>query len=73
MSIFDGVKLRQMVFHSKKEKVSPKKYGVVEAVCLESPPPLHLREQEGHIRNLVYRWREKDSDLDRIRSSYMEM
>ncbi len=36
MSIFDGVKIRQMVFGSKKEKVESETYGEVEAVCLES-------------------------------------
>jgi hypothetical protein len=36
MSLYDGVKLRQMVFHSKKERVESKLFGEVEAVCLES-------------------------------------
>ena len=51
MSIFDGVKLRQMVFHSKKEEVKSKRYGIVEAVCLESTTSFStFGEQEGYIR-----------------------
>jgi len=51
MSIFDGVKLRQMVFRSKKEKVGLKKDNVVEAVCLESTTPFStFGDQEGSIR-----------------------
>jgi hypothetical protein len=51
MSIFDGVKLRQMVFCSKKEKVELKKDGAVEAVCLECATPFStFGDQEGSIR-----------------------
>jgi hypothetical protein len=51
MSIFDGVKLRQMVFHSKKEKVKSAMYGEVEAVCLESSTPFStFGDKEGKIR-----------------------
>jgi len=51
MSIFDGVKLRQMVFHSKREKVKSKMYGEVEAVCLESTTSFStFGDQEGTIR-----------------------
>ena len=51
MSLFDGVKLRQMVFHSKKEKVRSKMYGEVEAVCLESTTPFStFGDKEGIIR-----------------------
>jgi hypothetical protein len=51
MSIFDGIRLRQMVFHSKKEKVKIKKYGEVEAICLESTTSfLTFGEKEGTIR-----------------------
>lgn len=51
MSIFDGMKLRQMVFHSKKEKVKTKMYGEVEAVCLESTTSFStFGEKEGIIR-----------------------
>lgn len=51
MSIYDGVKLRPMVFHSKKEKVKSKKYGKVEAVRLESATSFStFGEKEGIIR-----------------------
>jgi hypothetical protein len=51
MSIFDGVKIRQMVFYSKKEKVKSKVYGEVEAVCLESSTSFStFEDKEGKIR-----------------------
>jgi hypothetical protein len=51
MSIFDGVKLRQMVFYSKAEKVKSTMYGQVEAVCLESSTPFSsFEDKEGKIR-----------------------
>jgi hypothetical protein len=51
MSIFDGVKLREMVFYSKKEKVKSKMYGEVEAVCLESSTSFStFEDKEGKIR-----------------------
>ena len=51
MSIFDGIKLRQMVFYSKKGKVKSKMYGQVEAVCLESSTPFStFEDKEGKIR-----------------------
>jgi hypothetical protein len=51
MSIYDGFKLRQMVFHSRKEKVESKMYGEVEAVCLESTTSFStFGEKEGIIR-----------------------
>jgi hypothetical protein len=51
MSIFDGIKLRQMVFYSKKAKVKSKMYGQVEAVCLESSTPFStFEDKEGKIR-----------------------
>jgi hypothetical protein len=51
MSIFDGVKLRKMVFRSTKEKVGLKKDGTVEAVCLECATPFAtFGDQEGSIR-----------------------
>jgi hypothetical protein len=51
MSIFDGVKLRQMVFYSKKGKVTSKIYGGVEAVCLESSTSFStFEDKEGKIR-----------------------
>jgi Protein of unknown function (DUF3108) len=51
MSIYDGVRLRQMVFHSKIERVKSKMYGEVEAVCLESTTSFSsFGEKEGIIR-----------------------
>jgi hypothetical protein len=51
MSIFDGKKLRQMVFYSKKGKVKSKMYGEVEAVCLESSTSFStFEDKEGKIR-----------------------
>jgi len=51
MSVFDGKKLRQMVFYSKKGKVKSKMYGDVEAVCLESSTSFAtFEDKEGHIR-----------------------
>jgi len=51
MSIYDGVKLRAMVFHSKQEKVKSKKFGEVEAICLESTTSFStFGEKEGIIR-----------------------
>ena len=51
ISLFDGMKLRQMVFHAKKERVSSKIYGEVEAICLESTTPFStFGDKEGMIR-----------------------
>ncbi len=51
MSIYDGVKLRAMVFHSKQEKVKSKKYGEVQAIRLESSTSFStFGEKEGIIR-----------------------
>ncbi len=51
MTIFDGKKLRQMVFYSKKGKVKSKMYGEVEAVCLESSTSFStFEDREGKIR-----------------------
>jgi hypothetical protein len=51
MSIFDGVKLREMVFYSKKERVKSKMYGEVEAVYLESSTSFSsFEDREGKIR-----------------------
>jgi hypothetical protein len=51
MTVFDGKKLRQMVFYSKKEKVKSKMYGEVEAVCLESSTSFStFEDREGKIR-----------------------
>jgi hypothetical protein len=49
--IFDGVKMRQMVFYSKKGKVKSKMFGEVEAVCLESSTSFStFDDREGTIR-----------------------
>lgn len=51
MSIFDGVKFRQMVFYSKKTQVKSDILGEVEAVCLESTTAFSsFGEKEGNIR-----------------------
>lgn len=51
MSIYDGVKFRQMVFHSKKDRVKSKMFGEVEAVCLESTTSFStFGDKEGVIR-----------------------
>jgi len=51
ISVFDGIKLRQMVFRSTKKKVRSKIYGEVEAVCLESTTPFStFGDKEGTIR-----------------------
>jgi hypothetical protein len=51
MSIYDGVKLRQMIFHAKKERVKSKVYGEVETVCLESTTSFStFGDKEGRIR-----------------------
>ncbi len=51
MSIFDGIKLRQMVFYSKKGKVKSKMYGEVAAICLESSTSFStFEDKEGNIR-----------------------
>jgi hypothetical protein len=51
MSIFDGVKLRQMVFYSRRDKVKSAVYGEVEAVCLESSTSFAtFGDKEGRIR-----------------------
>ncbi len=51
MSIFDGMKLRRMVFCSRKEKVKSKIYGEIEAVCLESSTSFStFEDKEGKIQ-----------------------
>jgi len=51
MSIYDGVKLRQMVFHPKPERVKSRLYGEVETVCLESTTSFaSFGNKEGIIR-----------------------
>ena len=51
MSIYDGRKLRQMIFHPRKEKVESKIFGEVETICLESTASFStFGDQEGIIR-----------------------
>ncbi|HSB05231.1 MAG TPA: DUF3108 domain-containing protein, partial [Thermodesulfobacteriota bacterium] len=51
MSIYDGVKLRQMVFHPRQERVKSKTYGEVETICLESTTSFSsFEDKEGIIR-----------------------
>ncbi|MFB3885274.1 MAG: DUF3108 domain-containing protein [Thermodesulfobacteriota bacterium] len=51
ISLFDGVKLRQMVFQAKEEKVDSKMYGEVETIRLESTTPFStFGDKEGIIR-----------------------
>ena len=60
ISLFDGMKLRQMVFHAKNERVSSKIYGEVEAICLESTTPFSsFGDKEGMIRIWYLNNREK--------------
>lgn len=51
MSIFDGVKFRQMVFQSKKARIKSNLLGEVDAVCIESTTTFtSFGEKEGNIR-----------------------
>ncbi|MGA3086423.1 MAG: DUF3108 domain-containing protein [Thermodesulfobacteriota bacterium] len=51
MSIFDGERLRQLVFHSNKEKIKSKRYGEVETIRLVLKTFFStFRDQEGTIR-----------------------
>ena len=51
MFIYDGVKLREIVFHSRKEKVNTKLYGEIETICLESTTSFStFGDREGVIR-----------------------
>lgn len=51
MSIFDGLKLRQVVFRTKNERVKSELYGEVDAVCLESTTSFsNFGDQEGTVR-----------------------
>lgn len=50
MSILDGLRLRQIVFHSSKEKIKTKMVGEVEAVRLDSKTFFStFGDQEGAI------------------------
>ena len=60
MSIYDGMKLRQMVFHPKPEKIKSKVYGEVETVCIESTTFFaSFEDREGSYSHLVYERREE--------------
>ncbi len=49
--VFDGIKPRKMIFHSKEEKVSCKWVGSAQTVCLESITPLStFGDKEGRIQ-----------------------
>jgi hypothetical protein len=51
MSIYDGVKLRQMVFHPKQERLKSKLYGEVGTVCLEATTSFaSFDDKDGVIR-----------------------
>jgi hypothetical protein len=51
MSIYDGVKLRQMVFRPKQERLKSKLYGEVETVCLEAKTSFaSFDDKDGVIR-----------------------
>jgi hypothetical protein len=51
MSIYDGVKFREMVFHSKRARVKSKMLGEIDAFCLESITAFSsFGEKEGNIR-----------------------
>ena len=51
MSIYDGVKLREILFRSRKERVKTDLYGEIEAVCLESTTSFStFGDKEGQIR-----------------------
>lgn len=51
MSIYDGIRLRDMVFSLRKEKLKSKMFGEREAVCLESTTSFStFGEKEGTIR-----------------------
>ncbi len=51
MSIFDGVKFRQMVFQSKRSSLRSRIFGEVDAVCLESTTTFSsFGEREGSLR-----------------------
>ena len=64
MTIFDGLKLRQMVFHPKEERVTSKIMGEVDAVRLEAVTSfVSFEDQEGVIRI----WYAKDGKKTPIR------
>jgi hypothetical protein len=59
MFIYDGVKLREVVFHSRKEKVNTKLYGEIEAVCLESTTSFSTF---GDIEGVIRIWYTADKE-----------
>ncbi len=55
MSIYDGVKFREMVFRTRLEPLKSKRFGKVEAICLESTTSFsNFGDQEGLIR--IWYW-----------------
>jgi hypothetical protein len=51
VSVFDGLKLRKMVFHSRRERIKTKRLGEVDGICLESSTSFSsFGEKEGVIR-----------------------
>ena len=67
MSIYDGVKLREILFHSRKEKVKTDLYGEIEAVCLESTTSFStFGDREGTDSNLVHGRQGKNARFDPI-------
>jgi len=59
MNIYDGVKLGQIIFHSKKERVKSNLYGDIEAYCLES---LTTFSTYGDKRGTIRIWYTADSE-----------
>jgi hypothetical protein len=51
MTIYDGLKLRHMVFHPKQEKINSKLFGEVNTVCIEATTSFaSFEDKEGVIR-----------------------
>jgi hypothetical protein len=51
MTIYDGIKLREVTFAARCTEISTPLYGEVKAVCLESEVPFSsLGDQEGTIK-----------------------
>ncbi len=60
MTIYDGIKLRQVIFNTKRESIDTQWRGQVEVICLESKVPFSsLGEREGIIRIWCTRDRRK--------------
>ncbi len=60
MSIYDGIKLREVTFNARGESIETEWYGPVDVICLESKVPFSsLGEREGIIRIWFTRDRRK--------------